>query len=74
LAQEAQSTFRLCHHITKGEVKEALRKMKVGKTVDPDNIPMKIWKSLGEEGLKWLTSFFSVIFETATKPCTRMET
>jgi len=46
-----------CHLITREEVKEALRKMKVGKVVGPDSIPVEIWKSLGEEGVKWLTDF-----------------
>ena len=45
LAQEVQPNFRSYHHITKEEVKEALRKMKVGKAVGPDNIPVEIWKS-----------------------------
>jgi len=40
--------------------------MKVGKAVGPDNIPVEVWKSLGEEGLKWLMNLFNVIFESAT--------
>jgi len=42
--------------------------MKVGKPVGPDNILVEIWRSLGEEGLEWLTKFLSVIFKTATMP------
>jgi len=42
--------------------------MKVGKVVGPNNIPVKIWKSLGEKGLEWQTSFFNFILETATMP------
>ena len=42
--------------------------MKVGKVIGPDNISMEIWKSLGEEGLEWLTNFFNVIFESTTMP------
>jgi len=42
--------------------------MKVGKAVGPDNIPVEVWKLLGEEGLEWLTNFFNVIFESATMP------
>ena len=68
MAQGAQSNFRPCRHITKEEVKETLRKMNVVKAVGPDNTPVEIWKSLGEEGLEWLTNFFNIIFESATMP------
>jgi len=42
--------------------------MKVGKAVGPDSIPVEIWKSLGDEGVEWLTNFFNVILKTATMP------
>ena len=29
---------------------------------------MEIWKSLGEEGIRWLTDFSNVIFKTAKMP------
>jgi len=32
--------------------------MKSGKAVGPDSIPVEVWKSLGEEGVAWLTGFF----------------
>ena len=50
------------------EVKEGLRKIKVGKAVGPDSILVEIWKSLGEEEAEWLTHFFNVILKTATMP------
>ena len=68
LAQEEQEHYRLSQPITGEEVKEALRKMKNGKAVDPDNIPVEVWKSLGEDGVVWLTDFFNVIFTTAKMP------
>ena len=40
--QEEQHNFRPCSRITKEEVKEALRTMKVGKAIGPDNIPVEI--------------------------------
>jgi len=40
----------------------------VGKVVGPDSIPVEIWKSLGEEGIEWLTVFFNVILKTANMP------
>jgi len=68
LDREEQQNSRPCHPITKEEVKKALQNTKVGKAVDPGNIPLEIWKSLGEEGVEWLTDLFSVIFKTATMP------
>ncbi|CAH9068624.1 unnamed protein product [Cuscuta europaea] len=32
------------------------------KTVDLDGIPIEAWRSLGERGVKWLTSFFNMIW------------
>ena len=40
--------------MTREEVKEALQKMKAGKVVGSDGIPVGIWKTLGGEGLDWL--------------------
>jgi len=62
LAQEEQQNSIPCCPITREEVKEALRKMKVG---NPDSILVEIWKSLGEEGVEWLTDLFHVILKTA---------
>ena len=39
-----------------------------GKTKGPDQIPVEVWKGLGEEGLKWLTELFNVILRTAKMP------
>ena len=72
LAQEQQQNYKSDRLITREEVKEALRKMKSGKAIGPDSIPVEIWKSLGEDGVAWLTDFFNVIFKTARM--SRMET
>jgi len=42
--------------------------MKSEKAVGPDLIPVEIWKSLGEEGIDWLTDLFNVIFRTVKIP------
>jgi len=65
LAQEEQQYYRLSQPITREEVKEALRKMKSGKTVGPDSIPVEVSKSLGEDGVAWLTDFFNIIYKIA---------
>jgi len=65
LAQEEQQYYRLSQPITREEVKEALRKMKSGKTVGPDSIPVEVSKSLGEDVVAWLTDFFNIIYKIA---------
>ena len=68
MAREEQQDFGPCRPITREEVKEALMKMKIGKTVSPDNIPVEIWKSLGEWGVVCLTEFLNVILKTVKMP------
>ena len=41
------------------EVENALKKMKDGKAVGADEIPIEVWKVLGREGLGWLTKLFN---------------
>jgi len=68
LARDEQQKYKPDRPITREEVKEALKQMKSGKAVGPDNIPVEVWKSLGEEGVAWLMDFFNVIFRTARMP------
>jgi len=68
LARDEQQNYKPDRPITREEVKEALKQMKSGKAVGPDNIPVEVWKSLGEEGVAWLMDFFNVIFRTARMP------
>jgi len=68
LARDEQPSSQPCCLITREEVKEAQRKMKVGKAVGPDCILVEISRSLGEEGIRWLTDFFNVIRKTAKIP------
>jgi len=58
----------LCGYITKDEIREPLKKMPNGKAEDPDQIPVEVWKCLGEERLEWLTELFNIIFRTAKMP------
>ena len=41
------------------EVEKALRKMKMGKAVGADEIPIEIWRMLGYEAVVWLTKVFN---------------
>ncbi|GJX44892.1 retrovirus-related pol polyprotein LINE-1 [Tanacetum coccineum] len=38
------------------------------KAVGPDQIPIEAWRSLGDEGIFWLTSLFNKIFTSAKMP------
>jgi len=50
------------HRISKFEVKEALKRMKLKKDVGPDGIPIAVWICLGEVGVRWLTNLFNKIW------------
>ena len=41
------------------EVKNALRRMKKGKAVGPDQLPVEVWKCMGEMGIEFLTRLFN---------------
>ena len=43
------------------EVKNALRRMKKGKAVGPDELPVEVWKFMGKIGIKFLTRLFNRI-------------
>ena len=47
------------HDITRDEVKTALKKMKKGKALGPDNIPIEAWLTLGDLAIGYLTSLFN---------------
>lgn len=42
--------------------------MKIGKALGPDGIPIKAWKSMGDDGLSWLTKLFNKIIRTKKIP------
>ena len=41
------------------EVKNALRRMKKGKAVGPDELPVEVWKCMGKMGMKFLTRLYN---------------
>jgi hypothetical protein len=53
---------RFVWRIQESEVKEALKRMKGGKAMGPDCIPIEVWKGLGDISIVWLTKFFNLIF------------
>ncbi|GJW30143.1 retrovirus-related pol polyprotein LINE-1 [Tanacetum coccineum] len=54
--------------INQAKVRTALRKMGRNKAVGPDQIPIEAWRSLGDEGIFWLTSLFNKIFTSVKMP------
>ncbi|KAJ0851967.1 putative SWR1-complex protein 5/Craniofacial development protein [Helianthus annuus] len=50
--QRRQQNNCYCRRITHEEVRMALKKMGRGKAVGLDNIPIEVWKCLGEEGVR----------------------
>ena len=45
--------------VSREEVKNALRRMKKGKEVGPDELPVEVWKCMGKMGIKFLTRLFN---------------
>ena len=45
--------------VSREEVKNAVRRMKKGKAVGPDELPLEVWKCMGEIEIKFLTRLFN---------------
>ncbi|KAK3505645.1 hypothetical protein QTP70_004655, partial [Hemibagrus guttatus] len=54
--------------IRKDEVRKALKRMKSGKAVGPDDIPVGVWKCLGEAAVEFLASLFNRVLESERMP------
>ena len=54
--------------ISKEEVRENMKRMKNGKVVGPDDIPVEVWKCLGEIALEFLTKLFNRTMESERMP------
>jgi hypothetical protein len=48
--------------IQENEVKDALKRMKGGKAMGPDGIPIEMERSFGYVAIVWLTKLFNIIF------------
>jgi hypothetical protein len=44
------------------DIREALKRMKGGKAMGPDGIPIEVWRCLGARAMVWLTKLFNLIF------------
>jgi len=54
--------------VSTGEVERALRKMKAGKAVGPDEIPVEVWKMVGEKATTWLQGLFNKMLSGEPMP------
>ncbi|KAK3518535.1 hypothetical protein QTP70_001504 [Hemibagrus guttatus] len=58
--------------IRKDEVRKALKRMKSGKAVGPDDIPVEVWKCLGEAAMEFLANLFNRVLENLEKAFDRV--
>ncbi|XP_047487853.1 uncharacterized protein LOC125038387 [Penaeus chinensis] len=66
--QEPQRSVEEIPEIALEEVENAPKKMKNGKAVGPDNIPVEVWKCLGKTGVEYLTREFNSIINIERLP------
>jgi hypothetical protein len=59
---------RFVRRIQESEVREALKRMKGGKAMGPDGIPIKVWRCLGDIAIVWLTKMFNNIYRSNKMP------
>jgi hypothetical protein len=50
--------------IQESEVKDALKRMKGGKTMSPHGIPIEVWKTFRDVAIVWLIKLFNLIFRS----------
>ncbi|XP_047485847.1 uncharacterized protein LOC125036932 [Penaeus chinensis] len=66
--QEPQRSVEEIPEIALEEVENARKKMKNGKAVGPDNIPVEVWKCLGKTEVEYLTHGFNNIMNIERIP------
>ena len=57
--EEVEVVNKEVNYVSREEVKNALRKMKKGKVVGPDKLPVEVWKCTREMGIEFLTRLFN---------------
>jgi hypothetical protein len=63
-----ETNRRFVRRIQEVEVGEALKRMKRGKVMGPDGIPIEVWRCLGARVIVWLTKLFNLIFRSNKMP------
>ena len=54
--------------INKEEVRKNMKRMKNGKTVGPDDIPVEVWKCIGNSAREFLTNLYDRTMESERMP------
>ena len=57
--EEAEVVNEEVNCVSREEVKNALRRMKKGKAIGPDELPVEVWKCMGKMEIKFLTKLFN---------------
>ena len=57
--EEAEAVNEEVNCVSREEAKNALKRMKKGKVVGPDELPVEGWKCMGKMGIKFLTRLFN---------------
>ena len=57
--EEAEVVNKEVNCVSREEVKNALRRVKKGKAVGPDKLPVEVWKCMGKMGIKFLIRLFN---------------
>ena len=57
--EEAEVVNEKVNCVSREEVKNALRRMKKSKVVGLDELPVEVWKCMGEMGIEFLTRLFN---------------
>lgn len=66
--EEPERIRKKVDQFRKDEVRKALKRMKSGKAVGPDDIPVEVWKCLGEMSVDFLTRLFNRILDSNKMP------
>jgi hypothetical protein len=56
------------HRIQESEVKDVLKRIKGGKAMGLNGIRIKVWRSIGDVVIVWLTKLFNLIFRSNKMP------
>jgi hypothetical protein len=60
--------MQFMRRIQESEVKDVLKRMKGGKTMGLDEIPIEVWRSIEDVAIVWLIKLFNIIFRSNKMP------